>query len=191
MISRVAHTDFGVEDFCSTIQCTEVHHQLQLPFTSMYRPFTNLGIDRVVGLAAATHLFPNKKVLIIDAGTCITYDLITAEAVHVGGIISPGLRMRYQAMNRDTHQLPHLDIEHPSIFPPTNTHQAMHHGVVSGVIAEMETFVQKFEASTPKFMTILTGGDAGFLSKRVKNGILADENFLAFGLNLLLEMNKA
>jgi type III pantothenate kinase len=169
----------------------EVHHQLQFPFTSDYDQFQNLGIDRVVGLAAAAYLFPRENVLIIDAGTCITYDLMTAKARHIGGVISPGLMMRYQAMHRFTYQLPNLEINEPSSFPPTNTDEAMHHGVISSVVAEIEAFISRFEASIPTFRIILTGGDAGFLSKRVKNGILADENFLAIGLNLLLETNKS
>ena len=169
----------------------EVHHELQLPFTSDYDPFTNLGIDRVVGLAAAAYLFSSENVLIIDAGTCITYDLMTAKAHHLGGVISPGLMMRYQSMHRLTHKLPNLEIKEPLSFPATNTDEAMHHGVISSVVVEIEAFISRFETSIPTFRIILTGGNAGFLSKRVKNGILADENFLAAGLNFLLETNKS
>jgi type III pantothenate kinase len=191
ILSQAGNTQSDLETLYSNTQCLEVHHQLQLPFTSDYDPFENLGIDRVVGLAAAAHLFPRENVMIIDAGTCITYDLMTAKAHHLGGVISPGLMMRYQAMHRFTHQLPNLEIQTPSSFPPTNTHEAMHHGVISSVVAEIEAFISRFETSIPTFRIILTGGDAGFLSKRVKNGILADENFLAIGLNLLLETNKS
>lgn len=191
ILSQVGNTQSDLETLYSNTQCVEVHHQLQLPFTSDYDPFENLGIDRVVGLAAAAHLFPRENVMIIDAGTCITYDLMTAKAHHLGGVISPGLMMRYQSMHRFTHQLPNLEIQAPSSFPPTNTHEAMHHGVISSVVAEIEAFISRFETSLPTFRIILTGGDAGFLSKRVKNGILADENFLAIGLNLLLETNKS
>ena len=94
-------------------------------------------------------------------------------------------------MHRFTNQLPKLEIQQPSYFPPTNTNQAMHHGVITSVIAEIESIISRFETSISTFRIILTGGDAGFLSKRVKNGILADENFLAVGLNILLETNKS
>ena len=94
-------------------------------------------------------------------------------------------------MHTFTHQLPNLEIQQPSSFPPTNTDEAMHHGVISSVVAEIEAFMGRFGTFTPTLRIILTGGDAGFLSKRVKNGILADENFLAIGLNLLLETNKS
>ena len=191
IVSQVGNVQSDLETLHNNTQYVEVHHQLQLPFTSDYNPFTNLGIDRVVGLAAATYLFPLENILIIDAGTCITYDLITSKAHHLGGVISPGLMMRYQAMHTFTHQLPNLEIQQPSSFPPTNTDEAMHHGVISSVVAEIEAFISRFETSIPTFRIILTGGDAGFLSKRVKNGILADENFLAIGLNLLLETNKS
>ena len=191
ILSHVGNARLDLETLYNNTDCVEVHHKLQLPFTSDYNPFTNLGIDRVVGLAAAANSFPHENVLIIDAGTCITYDLITAKAHHIGGVISPGLMMRYQSMHRFTHQLPNLEIQEPSSFPSTNTEAAMHHGVISSVIAEMEAFISRFETSIPIFRIILTGGDAGFLSKRLKNGILADENFLAIGLNLLLETNKS
>ncbi len=191
ILSHVGNTRLDLETLYNNTHCVEVHHKLQLPFTSDYNPFTNLGIDRVVSLAAAANSFPHENVLIIDAGTCITYDLITAKAHHIGGVISPGLMMRYQSMHRFPHQLPNLEIQEPSSFPSTNTEEAMHHGVISSVIAEMEAFISRFETSIPIFRIILTGGDAGFLSKRLKNGILADENFLAIGLNLLLETNKS
>ncbi len=191
ILSHVGNARLDLETLYNNTRCLEVHHKLQLPFTSDYNPFTNLGIDRVVGLAAAANSFPHQNVLIIDAGTCLTYDLISAKAHHIGGVISPGLMMRYQSMHRFTHQLPNLEIEVPSSFPSTNTEEAMHHGVISSVIAEMEAFISRFETSIPIFRIILTGGDAGFLSKRLKNGILADENFLAIGLNLLLETNKS
>ena len=191
ILSHVGNARLDLETLYNNTHCVEVHHKLQLPFTSDYNPFTNLGIDRVVGLAAAANSFPHQNVLIIDAGTCLTYDLISAKAHHIGGVISPGLMMRYQSMHRFTHQLPNLEIEVPSSFPSTNTEEAMHHGVISSVIAEMEAFISRFETSIPIFRIILTGGDAGFLSKRLKNGILADENFLAIGLNFLLETNKS
>ena len=191
ILSQVGNTKSNLEVLYNNTKCIKVNHELQLPFTSDYTPFTNLGIDRVVGLAAASYLFPRENILIIDAGTCITYDLMNSNAHHLGGVISPGLMMRYQAMHRFTHQLPNLEIQEPSSFPPTNTDQAMHHGVISSAIAEMNTFISRFEASMPTFRIILTGGNAGFLSKRVKNVILADENFLAIGLNLLLETNKS
>ena len=191
ILSKVGNAQSDLETIYNNTQCVEVNHKIQLPFTSDYDPFTNLGIDRLMGLAAATYLFPRENVMIIDAGSCITYDLITAKAHHLGGVISPGLMMRYQAMHTFTHKLPNLEIQEPSSFPPTNTQQAMHHGVISSVIAEIKSFIRRFETSVPTFSIILTGGDAGFLSKRVKNSILADENFLAIGLNLLLETNKS
>ena len=191
IFSQVGNIQSDLETLHTNTHCVEVHHQLQLPFTSDYYPFTNLGIDRVVGLAAGAYSFPRENILIIDAGTCVTYDLMTAKSHHIGGVISPGLMMRYQAMHKFTHQLPNLEINVPSSFPPTSTDEAMHHGVISSVLAEIEAFISRFETSTPTFRIILTGGDAGFLSKRVKNGILADENFLAIGLNHLLETNKS
>jgi type III pantothenate kinase len=191
ILSQVGNAKSNLEVLYNNTKCIKVNHELQLPFTSDYAPFTNLGIDRVVGLAAASYLFPHENVLIIDAGTCITYDLMNSNAHHLGGVISPGLMMRYQAMHKFTYQLPDLEIQEPSLFPPTSTDEAMHHGVISSVTAEMDSFIDRFGTFIPTFRIILTGGDASFLSKRVKNGILADENFLTIGLNFLLETNKS
>ena len=94
ILSHVGNTRLDLETLYNNTHCVEVHHKLQLPFTSDYNPFTNLGIDRVVGLAAAANSFPHQNVLIIDAGTCLTYDLISAKAHHIGGVISPCLMMR-------------------------------------------------------------------------------------------------
>jgi type III pantothenate kinase len=94
-------------------------------------------------------------------------------------------------MSTFTDQLPKLSLAEIEGFAPTTTQDAMHHGVISGIIAEIDAFVLEYGKLVPNFTIILTGGDASFLSNRVKNGILADANFLAFGLNMLLETNKS
>lgn len=191
ILSRVNKKEEKFDELRAKTQFIEANHSLQLPFTSDYKPFISLGIDRVVALAASTSLYPNQNVLVIDAGSCITYDLITQDAHHLGGSISPGIEMRYRSMSTFTDQLPKLSLAEIEGFAPTTTQDAMHHGVISGIIAEIDAFVLEYGKLVPNFTIILTGGDASFLSNRVKNGILADANFLAFGLNMLLETNKS
>jgi type III pantothenate kinase len=190
IISTVTNSEFPWMSLLTTsTHCIRLNHAMRIPFTSSYLPFKQLGLDRVVGLAAATKLFPEKDVLIIDAGTCITYDLINAQAHHLGGSISPGLGMRYRAMNEFTDALPKLDVNSPSAFPPSNTQEAIHHGVIDGTCAEINAFIAQYTQALSKFKVILTGGDANFLAERLKNGIFAHVDFLAHGLNALLELN--
>jgi type III pantothenate kinase len=169
--------------------CIDVNHGLKLPFTSAYTPFEQIGLDRMVGLVAATTLYSEQAVLVIDAGTCITYDLVDAKAHHLGGSISPGLAMRYRAIHEFTDALPILNPKDVATFPPTHTQDAIHHGVLDGTCAEIDAFVLKYAQHAPNFKVILTGGDANFLAERLKNGIFAHADFVAYGLNALLELN--
>lgn len=190
IVSSVRNTEFAwMELLVQKTHCVDVHHGLKLPFTSAYTPFEQLGLDRMVGLVAATSLYPEQAVLIIDAGTCITYDLIDAKAHHLGGSISPGLAMRYRAIHEFTDALPKLQPTDLTSFPPTHTQNAIHHGVLEGTCAEIDAFVARYTQQGVNFKVILTGGDSNFLAERLKNGIFAHVDFLAHGLNALLELN--
>lgn len=190
IVSTVTTSEFPwMSLLTKNTHCIRLNHAMRIPFTSSYLPFERLGLDRVVGLAAAASLFPKEDVLVVDAGTCITYDVLNAQAHHLGGSISPGLGMRYRAMHEFTDALPKLDFNSSSTFPPVNTQDAIHHGVLDGTCAEINAFIAQYTQNTPKFKVILTGGDANFLAERLKNGIFAHVDFLAYGLNSLLELN--
>ena len=190
IVSNVTEATFPWMDLLDQkTRCIHVNHGLKLPFTSAYTPFSQLGLDRMVGLVAATTLHPQQAVLIIDAGSCITYDLVNAQTHHVGGSISPGLTMRYRAIHEFTDALPKLEPKGLTDFPPKHTQDAIHHGVLDGTCAEINAFVAKYAQQVPDFMVILTGGDANFLHERLKNGIFAHADFVAYGLNALLELN--
>ena len=190
IVSTVTTSEFPwMSLLTKNTHCIRVNHAIRIPFTSSYSPFEQLGLDRVVGLSAAIKMFPEEDVLVIDAGTCITYDLINAQAHHLGGSISPGLGMRYRAMHEFTDALPKLDVNSPNTFPPSNTQEAIHHGVIDGACAEIQAFIAQYTHNFSNFKVILTGGDANFLAERLKNGIFAHVDFLAYGLNALLELN--
>ncbi|MBT8312081.1 MAG: type III pantothenate kinase [Flavobacteriaceae bacterium] len=165
--------------------------QLKLPYKMAYGTPETLGKDRMALAAAAISEYPNQNVLVIDAGTCITYDLITADGVYLGGAISPGMRMRYRAMHEGTSALPKLDPEIPEGLIGASTSDSMHSGVVNGIRFEIEGAVQQYKTRFSDLTVILTGGDAHFLSKQLKNTIFAHSNFLLQGLNFLLEYNKS
>ena len=168
----------------------ELDHNTPKPFTNNYQTPTTLGSDRIALVAAAVGTFPNKNVLIIDAGTCITYDFKNTKEEYFGGAISPGINMRYKAMHHQTAMLPLLQKNTEDDFIGNNTNASMHIGVTEGVIAEIELFISKYNNRFANLTVILTGGDALFLAKRLKNTIFVLKNFLLTGLNHILEYNK-
>lgn len=170
------------------------------PFRNNYETPETLGIDRRVVVSGAVLLFPNQNRLIIDCGTCITYDFVTADSTYYGGAISPGISLRYKALNDYTSKLPLLslsDFEEPVrpfvALPSTgaSTSQSIHSGVVNGLVCEIEGCISQYESKYSNFIIILTGGDAEFLAKRLKNTIFANSNFLLESLNQLFQYNSS
>ena len=159
------------------------------PFTSDYDNMNALGLDRKAALAGALSIYPNTPVCIIDAGSCITYDFMNENAHHKGGAISPGRAMRYHAMHLFTEKLPYLNPQDkiPSVGISTKT--SMELGVEAGIIAEIQAQITAFTHTHGNFTTILTGGDANFLNKKIKNTIFADADLILKGFYRLLMFN--
>ena len=161
-------------------------HTTPLPFSNDYGTPHTLGVDRIALVAAFAKAYPKKNGLIIDAGTCITYDYITAEGSYKGGAISPGLRLRYETLNNLTANLPLLEKQLPQSIIGTTTNEAIHSGVVNGVLLEMDGAINHYKEHYNVEIVIITGGDAEFLAKRLKNSIFAHSKFLLEGLNYIL-----
>jgi type III pantothenate kinase len=162
------------------------------PFKNGYATPNTLGIDRMVLASGAVIQYPNQNRLVIDAGTCITYDFIDANDNYLGGAISPGIRLRYESLHNYTAKLPLLTLELIKVEDSelaqvpiigNATSEAINSGVINGTINEIEGFISQYQALYPKFIIILTGGDAEFLAKRLKNTIFANSNFLLESLN--------
>ncbi len=163
----------------------EISHASAFPFKNSYKTPKTLGIDRMVLAAGAVLLYPNQNTLIIDAGTCVTYDFITSDNEYLGGAISPGLRLRYESLHNFTAKLPLLEKKSPESYIGNSTEEAIHSGVVNGLCHEIEGFVSEYSVKNEQFTIILTGGDANFLANRLKSTIFADENFLLKSLQQL------
>lgn len=164
--------------------------QLPQVFTNLYATPNTLGNDRIALVSAASKHFPSGNVLVIDAGTCITYDFKNNKNEYLGGGISPGLEMRYKAMHSYTENLPLLDREEEITFIGNSTNSCMHSGVIYGITFEIDGIIAAYQGQYEDLTIILTGGDAQFLCKRLKNSIFANSNFLLEGLNYILEFNK-
>jgi type III pantothenate kinase len=165
-------------------------HTSFLPFKNNYETQETLGVDRLALASAACLSYPNSNVLVIDAGTCITYDFLHGKNGYMGGGISPGIEMRYKALHTFTSKLPLLQTSLPKKFIGNSTQNSIHVGIVKGVLHEIEGFVTQYEEHFDDLTTILTGGDAHFLRDSLKNDIFANSNFLLEGLNYILELNK-
>ena len=191
MVSSVV--ELGNNDLQTLSGLSRLHlldHNTFTPFENQYASPKTLGVDRVALATAAFYHNPNGNTLVIDAGTCITFDMITDQGAYVGGGISPGLEMRYKALNAQTSKLPLLEIEHPKDLVGNTTSSSIHSGVVNGVCAEIDGIIERYSSRYEDLTVILTGGDSLFLSKRLKNTIFAHSKFLLEGLNYLLDYNK-
>lgn len=165
-------------------------YESKLPFKNSYQTPKTLGVDRIALVSAAVRRFPNKNCLIIDAGTCITYDFIDSKNHYLGGAISPGIRLRYKVLHNLTAKLPLLETKSPKSVIGRNTDEAIHSGVINGVCKEIDGIIDNYKLNYPDLTVILTGGDSKFLSKKLKSTIFANPNFLLEGLNFILKHNS-
>ncbi|EAQ40645.1 type III pantothenate kinase [Polaribacter sp. MED152] len=172
------------------VPLTRVSSTMQLPFTNNYATPHTLGLDRLALVFGAVLEHKNQNILIIDAGTCITYDFVSEEKEYFGGAISPGIQMRYKSLNHYTSKLPLLDSQIPNYFIGDSTEESIHSGVVNGVVQEIEGIISQYKNKYSDLTVVLTGGDTNFLSKQLKSSIFANQNFLLEGLNRILIFNN-
>ena len=168
----------------------QLNSDTQLPFKNLYATPSTLGNDRIALAAAAASIYPSQNSLVIDAGTCITYDFINAKNEYLGGAISPGIDMRYKSLQKYTGKLPLLSKNEEFNLIGTSTSTSIHSGVINGVICEIKGVIAQYEQDFGDLTIVLTGGDTKFLSKQLKNSIFANQNFLLQGLNKILTFNN-
>ncbi|MFZ9029115.1 MAG: type III pantothenate kinase [Crocinitomicaceae bacterium] len=153
-----------------------------LPFENKYATPKTLGIDRLCNaMYGYTHSQTSTSV-IIDLGTCLKFDVIDKSLGYLGGSISPGIHLRYKAMNQFTGNLPLLSDTKPTGLIGRTTHESMHSGVINGILAEMEGFMQQYSNKFQDLTFFVTGGDLEHFDLASKNDIFADENLTLKGL---------
>ncbi|ANW95232.1 hypothetical protein AXE80_02560 [Wenyingzhuangia fucanilytica] len=162
-------------------------NETPLPFKNLYDTPKTLGVDRLALVTAAWSQYPNQNSLVIDAGTCVTYDFINKQGEYLGGAISPGLKMRFKSMHSFTKKLPDLDIPLSRVdIIGKSTKQSMESGVLNGMVFEIDGAIAHYQQKFKDVNIILTGGDANSLCKQLKNSIFVNPNFLLEGLNAVL-----
>ncbi|MCU0448550.1 MAG: type III pantothenate kinase [Bernardetiaceae bacterium] len=168
----------------------EMKPELPVPLHNDYLTPHTLGMDRLAAAIGAAALFPATHLLVMDAGTCITYDLVEASGTFLGGSIAPGLKMRFKAMHHFTARLPLLEpAPEPIALTGRSTAEAMQSGAVLGLVAEIEGFIAHYQQLYPNLQPIITGGDAPYLAKRAKPAIFASQTLVVQGLNEVLLFN--
>jgi type III pantothenate kinase len=190
ILSSVAKSSHEVVDILKGLApIIELSHETTLPFSNNYKTPQTLGMDRVAGIAGALHFFSNTHCLVIDVGTCITYDFVSKEGIYQGGSISPGLHMRLKAMHEFTGKLPLLTYQEIEDWIGKDTQTSMLTGVIWGMVNEINGFIARYDEAFGDLKVIITGGDAPKFVKHLKNNVFAEPNLLLFGLNKILKIN--
>ena len=164
-------------------------NDVRLPITIKYKTPHTLGKDRIAAVVGAYYLQPNWNILIIDAGTCITYELLEASGSYLGGNISPGMTTRFKALNDYTKKLPLVNEREEVPCWGTCTEDAIRAGVVNGIVFEMDGYIDQAKELYSDVLVFLTGGHSFYFESRLKNSIFADINLVLTGLNRILEYN--
>jgi type III pantothenate kinase len=185
----------SVEEFKEALNITvpilDLYGETPLPIKKEYKTPQTLGADRIAAAIGANWLFPDKDLVVIDMGTCITYDLVDKSGTFQGGLITPGVKMRFTALHTFTKRLPLVE---PVIMPDLigkSTKEAIESGVMNGVLAEMEGIIERYRHTLPSLSVVLCGGDIPFFESSLKPAIFAVPELVLIGLNRILRYNVA
>lgn len=168
----------------------EVDGRTNTPLKLAYGTPATLGVDRLANAVAAAALFPGRPVLVVDAGTCITYDLVEADGTYTGGAISPGMDMRAKALHAYSAKLPFvLPNDDPAVLG-TTTLESIASGIHHGILGELQVFVESLGYQRPQMAVVLTGGDGMRFARALKSGIFALPLLTLQGLHAILEHHR-
>ena len=189
MSSTRKKEDLATQWFTLVESMLWLDHTTPLPFRNSYQTPETLGKDRLAAVAGGRFLYPDAPILAVDAGTCITYDLLTEGDEYLGGNISPGIHLRLQALHHFTGALPLINFKDTEELIGTNTNDAILTGVLQGYRGEVDSRISAYKKRFPKLKTILCGGDAKYLVNHLENEIFASQNLVLLGLHKILRHN--
>jgi len=167
----------------------ELTHKTAIPIKNNYSTPETLGNDRLAAVIGAAYLKPNNNILVIDAGTAITYDLIESSMNYIGGNIAPGLSMRLRSLHEFTQKLPEVSPKTESPLLGNSTESAILSGAIYGIIFEMDGYIDALKIKYQQLSTFLTGGSTFYFDTKLKNAIFAERNLVLIGLNRILQYN--
>ena len=191
----VATTRGPVDDTVALVRrrigrCLRLSPQLPLPIRNGYTTPETLGEDRLAAAVGAASLYPGRNLLIVDFGTAITIDQVSADGVFRGGNISPGMQMRYKALHQFTGRLPLIDSNGRKVPMGWDTETAIRAGVLKGMEYEISGYIEAMKHKYPELLVFLTGGDDFSFDSSVKSAIFADRFLVLKGLNRILNYNN-
>lgn len=161
-----------------------------IPIRNDYRTPDTLGSDRLAAAVGAQAQYPGRDILIVDAGTCLTFEFIDREGHYKGGCISPGLQMRLKALRAFTARLPLVDSDGDIPDVGYDTATSIRSGVILGMKSEIEGRIEYFRKKHPDLLVFLTGGDKFSFDSKIKSLIFADKYIVPRGLNRILVFNQ-
>jgi type III pantothenate kinase len=191
MVSSVSYSEEQLKEKFKgvTEQIFLLKNTTPVPLIKLYDTPETLGADRVAAAIGAKVIYPQQNCLVIDMGTCITYDLVDTNDRFHGGIISPGVRMRFKAMNTFTQRLPLLEPEGIPVLIGKSTKHAMQSGVMNGLLAEINGLIEEYNKVLTNINVIFCGGDASYFANRIKYPNFVIPELVLIGLNRILEYN--
>ncbi|MCK9413794.1 MAG: type III pantothenate kinase [Prolixibacteraceae bacterium] len=191
ILSSVSTTDPEVISYLKSgfSYFLELNYLTPVPINNQYKSPQTLGLDRLAAAIGARELFPGKDLLVIDAGTAVTLDLIESNGTFLGGNISPGLQSRFRALHEFTRNLPLIAEKGEYLEIGQTSEEAIRSGVINGMVFEMDGSIDLFRKKRPGLQPLLTGGDALFFERRLKNAIFVKFEITLIGLNRILEYN--
>lgn len=168
-------------------------HNTPVPIVNLYDTPQSLGQDRLAAAVGGAQIYANENLLIIDAGTAITYDFVSSENEYLGGNIAPGIKMRLSVLHQMTKKLPLVEVEENALLPliGKNTKDAIAAGVLRGVVYEVKGYIKTMQERVDHFQTIITGGYASYIVNPLQQPVTFEKNLVLIGLNKILEFNKS
>jgi type III pantothenate kinase len=190
IFSSVGICPEGIENWLSSIdRVLEFKSTTPIPLKNSYTTTETLGSDRLAAAVGANLLYEGRNVLAIGCGTAITYDFVTAAGEYIGGAISPGIGIRFKALNEFTAKLPLVEIDEKFPILATTTKDSILSGVLNGTTHELDGYIDALHQNFSDFEVILTGGDANFFVGKLKNAIFVLPNLVLIGLNRISNYN--
>ena len=197
IVSSVKEEEFEFEDLLSqNTSYIKFNTQLKTSVNNKYQSINTLGLDRLAAMIGAQALFPKTNCLVIDAGTCITYDALDSESTYYGGSISPGLHMRLNSLHTFTGKLPLIDLDEQFFdWEGNDTRSSILSGVMNGTVSEIVGFIKNYDSRYSNLQIILCGGDANFFDTRLKSSIFAhalktEPHLVLIGLNEVIHQHN-
>ena len=190
MISSVSIDEVNImKKIDSSYKFTFLNSHTPLPIQLNYKTTNTLGSDRIAGAAGAYKLWKGQNTLILDAGTCLTYDFIDKNGVYQGGAISPGIAMKFKALHNYTASLPLLEKTDEITLTGKSTEESILSGVINGTCAEITEIIRMYQNKLPDLQLAICGGDAFYLSKRLQIDHIVEPDLVLFGLKYILDNN--